>query len=420
MVQIKAFEALRPPAPVAPKVASQPYDVVSTEEAKALAAGNPLSFLNVIRPEINLPAGTNPYDDSVYEAARQGLQTLKDLGGLERDTQPSIFLYRQVWKGASQTGIVCCCHVDDYHNNIIRKHEKTRPDKEDDRTRHTLSLDANAGPIFLTYRDTEAITAQMSEDSAARPLYHFVTPDGVTHTAWQVQDPNTYCALLADVPHAYVADGHHRTASAARAAAQRAVNNPNHTGTEEYNWFLSVLFPASQLTILPYNRVVQDLNGMSTNDFLAALMKFGELVQTDEPEPDRPCTFGIYVDGQWWSLAMDESSINWDDPIASLDVALLHDRVLNTILGIQDPRTDSRIGFVGGIRGTKALEEAVDSGKAAAAFTLYPTSIDQLLEVSDAGVCMPPKSTWFEPKLRSGLFVHELDSAAHLNPMETS
>jgi len=419
MVQIKAFEALRPPAAVAPKVASQPYDVISTEEAKTLSAGNPLSFLNVIRPEINLPADTNPYEDSVYDAAQKGLQTLKDLGGLERDAEPSIFLYRQVWKGTSQTGIVCCCHVDDYHNNIIRKHEKTRPDKEDDRTRHTLSLDANAGPIFLTYRDTDALAAQMANDCTDRPLYHFVTPDGVTHTAWQVHDSSTYCALLGEVPNAYVADGHHRTASAARAAADRASHNPNHTGTEEYNWFLSVLFPASELTILPYNRVVADLNGLSVDEFIAALAKHGELVQTDNPEPDRPCTFGIYVNKQWWSLAIDESSINWDDPIASLDVSLLQDRVLNAILGIQDPRTDSRIGFVGGIRGTTQLEETVDSKKAAVAFALYPTSIDQLLEVSDAGVCMPPKSTWFEPKLRSGLFVHELDSTASLNPMET-
>jgi uncharacterized protein (DUF1015 family) len=250
-------------------------------------------------------------------------------------------------------------------------------------------------------------------------LYHFVTPDGVTHTAWQVHDSSTYCALLGEVPNAYVADGHHRTASAARAAADRASHNPNHTGTEEYNWFLSVLFPASELTILPYNRVVADLNGLSVDEFIAALAKHGELVQTDNPEPDRPCTFGIYVNKQWWSLAIDESSINWDDPIASLDVSLLQDRVLNATLGIQDPRTDSRIDFVGGIRGTTQLEETVDSKKAAVAFSLYPTSIDQLLEVSDAGVCMPPKSTWFEPKLRSGLFVHELDSTASLNPMET-
>jgi uncharacterized protein (DUF1015 family) len=420
VVRIKAFEALRPPAAVAPKVASPPYDVVSTAEARQLAAGNPLSFLHVIRPEIDLPDGTDPFDPLVYQAAHEGLDRLIELGGLRRDADASIFLYRQVWNGRSQTGIVCCCHVDDYRANVIRKHEKTRPDKEDDRTRHALALDANAGPIFLTFRDVAAISTRIADDSAHRPMYHFMTPDGVTHTAWQVAEPDAYVALLADVPHAYVADGHHRTASAARAAAERSQENPQHDGTEEYNWFLSTLFPANQLTILPYNRVVADLNGLSEADFLAALRAVGTLSQTREPQPDHAGTFGIHVAGQWWSLTIDKQSIDWNDPIGSLDVSLLQSRVLEPILGVGDPRTDARIGFVGGIRGTDELEQRVASADAAVAFLLHPTSIDQLLNVSDAGECMPPKSTWFEPKLRSGLFVHALDSRPAANPLETS
>ncbi|HCA39842.1 MAG TPA: DUF1015 domain-containing protein [Phycisphaerales bacterium] len=420
MVHIKAFEALRPPAAVAPKVASPPYDVVSTEEARELAAENPLSFLHVIRPEIDLPRGTDPFDESVYRAAQEGLESLIEQGGLQRDAAPSIYLYRQAWKGHSQIGIVCCCHVEDYQNDVIRKHEKTRQDKEDDRTRHILALDANTGPIFLAFREDDAINARLVDDSAHRPLYHFVTPDGVTHTAWRVTDPNAYIELFANVPHVYVADGHHRTASAARAAAARAAKNPAHNGTEEYNWFLSVLFPAHQLTILPYNRIVTNLNGLSESEFIDSLRSVGDLVQTDEPQPDRPCTFGIRVGEQWWSLTVDEDSIDWSDPIASLDVSLLHDRILHTILGIEDPQTDPRIGFVGGIRGVEELEQHVASGTAAVAFALYPTSIDQLLSVADAGDRMPPKSTWFEPKLRSGLFVHMLDSAPVPNPLEAS
>lgn len=420
MVHIKAFEALRPPAAVAPKVASPPYDVVSTNEARSLAAGNPLSFLHVIRPEIDLPEGVNPFDKTVYQAARNGLKRLIELGGLRRDEDASIFLYRQVWNGRSQTGIVCCCHVDDYRANIIRKHEKTRPDKENDRTHHVLALDANAGPILLAFRDVDTIAARIAEDSAHRPLYHFISPDGVTHTAWRVADPEAYVTLLKNLPHAYIADGHHRTASAARAAAERAQHNPRHDGTEEYNWFLSVLFPASQLTILPYNRIVSDLHGLNEAGFLAALGDAGTVVQTNEPQPDRPCTFGIRIDGQWWSLAIDEDSVDWNDPIGSLDVSLLQTRVLQPILGIEESRTDTRIGFVGGIRGTDELERRVASGEAAVAFALYPTSIDQLLTVSDAGECMPPKSTWFEPKLRSGLFVHALDSQNAATPLETS
>lgn len=410
MVQIKTFEAIRPPANMAPKVSSPPYDVISTDEARSIAEGNPHSFLHVIRPEINLPEDTDPHDDAVYTAGKAALDRLMAEDVLIRDDEPAIHLYRQVRQGRSQTGIVCCCHVEDYQNDVIRKHEKTRPDKEDDRTRHLLALDAQPGPVFLAYREDEAIAAQVAEDMSHRPSCHFITPDGVTHTTWRVDDADAYIKLLEKLPHIYVADGHHRTASAARAAEARATKNPEHTGKEEYNWFLSVLFPANTLTILPYNRVVSDLNGLTEETFLDALRTVGTLTLATTSEPTQPRTFGIYVGSRWWSLAIDERHTDSSDVIASLDVALLQDRVLSPILGIGDPRTDTRIEFVGGIRGTVELERRASDG--GVAFALYATQIEQLLDVSDAGQCMPPKSTWFEPKLRSGLFVHALDSAA--------
>lgn len=410
MVQIKTFEAIRPPANLAPKVSSPPYDVISTDEARSIAEGNPHSFLHVIRPEINLPEDTDPHDDAVYTAGKTAFDRLMAEDVLIRDEEPAIHLYRQVRQGRSQTGIVCCCHVEDYQNDVIRKHEKTRPDKEDDRTRHLLALDAQPGPVFLAYREDEAIAAQVAEDMSHRPSCHFITPDGVTHTTWRVDDADAYIKLLGKLPHIYVADGHHRTASAARAAEARATENPEHTGKEEYNWFLSVLFPANTLTILPYNRVVNDLNGLTEEAFLDALRTVGTLTLATTSEPTQPRTFGIYVGSRWWSLAIDERHTDSSDVIASLDVALLQDRVLSPILGIGDPRTDTRIGFVGGSRGTVELERRASDG--GVAFALYATQIEQLLDVSDAGQCMPPKSTWFEPKLRSGLFVHALDSAA--------
>jgi len=414
VVHIKAFKAIRPPAPQAPRVSSPPYDVVSTAEARALAEGNPSSFLHVIRPEIDLSDATDPHADEVYVAARAGLDRLLEEGTLRRDDNAGIYLYRQVWNGCSQTGIVCCCHVDDYRADVIRKHEKTRQDKEDDRTRHLLSLDAHAGPVFLAYRENEDLQTLMTDDMSHRPWCHFVTPDGVTHTVWDVSNPDRYVSLMASVPNAYVADGHHRSASADRAAAHLASENPSHTGDEEYNWFLAVLFQSGDLTVLPYNRVVRDLNGMTEETFLEALGRCGELVETDQPEPDRSCTFGVRVGGKWWMLAVDEGTVDWSDSIASLDVSILQDRVLTPLLGIGDPRTDERIEFVGGIRGMEELERrAAPSG---VAFALHATSMDQLLAVSDDSKCMPPKSTWFEPKLRSGLFVHAIDSTGAAVP----
>ena len=408
MVRIKPFEAIRPSTPQASRVSSPPYDVITTDEARALAQDNPDSFLHVIRPEIDLPADTSPYADEIYNAAAAGLAALLERGSLVREDTPSVFLYRQTWKGRSQIGLVCCCHVDDYRQDIIRKHETTRPDKEDDRTRHLLTLDAHVGPVFLTYRDNDEINAVVGDDSTHRPLYHFVTPDGVTHTAWQVPNAQRYVDLFETVPLAYVADGHHRSASAERAAAVRAAHNPTHNGTEEYNWFLSVLFPSSQLTILPYNRAVIDLGDRNKEDVIAAISRVGQLLETDDPTPDRPCNFGVRIGGLWYTLSIDEATVDWSDPIGSLDVSLLQDRVLAPVLGINDPRTDKRISFIGGIRGLEALEQKADAG--GIAFALMPTTIEQLLDVADAGQCMPPKSTWFEPKLRSGLFTHALDS----------
>lgn len=409
MLRIKPFAALRPLPNIAAQVSSVPYDIVTTEEARQLAADNPRSFLRVLRPEIDLPVETDPHDPAVYAAAKQNFQRLLSNGDLVREDEPKLYLYRQVINDHYQIGLVCCCHVDDYNNDIIKKHEKTRPEKEDDRTRHMLAINAQPGPVLMTYRDQPKIDKLVAQDVNNRPLFHFVAPDGVTHTVWTVDNAQPYCDVFAEVEAAYIADGHHRSASAARAAAQRRAANPNHTGHEEYNWFLTVLFPVSHLTIFAYNRVVTDLAGQSDQQVLHRLAEVGNLSDTREPQPDRSGVFGIYLDGSWRRLALDEATIDRTDPVRSLDVALLQDRVLEPIFGIGDPRSDHRLDFIGGLNGTQKLVDRVHSGDAAAAFSLFPTTIQQLLSVADAGLVMPPKSTWFEPKLRSGLFIHMLD-----------
>ncbi len=409
MLRIKPFAAVRPLPNVAAQVSSPPYDVVTAVEARQLAADNNRSFLRVLRPEIDLPVETDPHDSAVYAAAKLNFQRLLSDGDLVHEDEPKLYLYRQVLNDHRQIGLVCCCHVDDYNNNTIKKHEKTRPDKEDDRTRHMLALNAQPGPVLMTYRDRPAIDRIVANDVNNRPLFHFDAPDGVTHTAWTVTDARAYCDIFADLDAAYIADGHHRSASAARTAAQLQAANPKHTGDEEYNWFLTVLFPASQLTILPYNRVVTDLAGQSVPQVLKRLAEVGNLSDTRQPQPDRSGVFGIYLDGSWKRLTLDEATIDRTNPIQSLDVALLQDRVLAPIFGIGDPRSDQRVDFIGGLDAVDKLQDRVDTGKAAAAFSLYPTTIDQLLSVADAGLVMPPKSTWFEPKLRSGLFVHMLE-----------
>jgi uncharacterized protein (DUF1015 family) len=407
-MRLNPFRAVCPPPDLAPQVASVPYDVVNRGEAAELARGNPHSFLHVGRSDIDLPEDLDPYDARIYRRAREALDELLARGTLLRDPEPRLFVYRQIMDGRPQTGVVGCVHVDDYEHDVIRKHEKTRRDKEDDRTRHVLTLNANAEPVFLTYRGRVEIDRMVEAITPTAPLYDFTASDGVRHTVWQVPDSWALARTFDPVPLAYVADGHHRSASAWRAGKELRAGNPSHRGDEEYNWFLAVLFPSDQLRILPYNRVVRDLNGQTPARVLERLGGLGKLSPATDPVPERSGVFCVFLDGRWQRLELDPAGIDRSDPIASLDVSLLQDRVLSPILGIGDPRTDKRIDFVGGIRGTAELERRVRSGEMAIAFSLFPTTLDQLMAVSDAGHVMPPKSTWFEPKLRSGLFVHEL------------
>ena len=406
-MKIHPFRALRPAPEVAARLASVPYDVVDTAEARTLAAGNPESFLHVSRPEIDLPEGTDPHSEAVYAQGAAALRAFVDRGSLIREPKPCIYVYRQTMGRHSQTGVVVCCHIDDYATDIIRKHEKTRQDKEDDRTRHALALKANSGPVFLAYRDTPALDALMDKATAAAPLYDFTADDGVRHTVWRAGGATApWRAAFEAVPLAYVADGHHRAKAAFRVGAERRAANPGHTGREEYNWFLAVLFPQSHLRILPYNRCVADLNGLAPADFLKSVGEVFEVTPDAGPAPAAPRQTHMYLAGQWYRLAWAPFVA---DPVAVLDVSVLQDRLLQPILGIDDPRTSTRISFVGGIRGTDELTRRVDAGREAVAFSMYPCSVQQMMDIADAGRIMPPKSTWFEPKLRSGLLVHELD-----------
>jgi uncharacterized protein (DUF1015 family) len=406
---IRPFAALRPPVERAEMVASVPYDVVNTEEARSLAADNPFSFLHVSRPEIDLPAGTDIHSDVVYAKASENYERLKQTCPLITEETPSIYLYRLVMGEQEQIGIVACCSVDEYDQDIIRKHERTRRDKEDDRTRHLLVLNAQTGPVFLTYRPNPNIDQMVLETTASAALYDFTAPDGVQHTIWRVPDAVRFVHEFREVPYLYIADGHHRAASASRARAELRERSFSHTGDEEYNFFLTVLFPSDQLRILPYNRVVRDLNGLTPEQFFEAIGERFDFQRNAPPAPEARGRFSMYLGGSWHGLTLKEGvGRNMDDPIASLDVSVLQDYLLEPILGIKDVRTDKRIDFVGGIRGTEELEKLVDQGKAAVAFSLYPTTIEDLLRVSDAGAIMPPKSTWFEPKLRDGLLIHTI------------
>jgi uncharacterized protein (DUF1015 family) len=407
-MRLHPFRAVRPAPDLAERVASVPYDVVSRAEAAALAEGNPHSFLHIGRSDIDLPAGLDPHDARIYATAREALDRFQAEGTLIREPTPSLYLYRQIMDGQAQVGVVGCVHIDDYEQDIIRKHEKTRQDKEDDRTRHVLTLRANAEPVFLTYRGRPEIDALAAAITAGAPLYDFTASDGVRHTVWRIVDAAPFLDSFRGVPHAYVADGHHRSASAWRAGRELRNAPAQRRGDGEYNWFLAVLFPAEQLRILPYHRVVRDLGELGPGAVLARLSRLGRVTPTDDPIPPRAGSFGVFLKRAWYRLELDEATIDRTDPIGSLDVSLLQDRVLGPILGIGDPRTDTRLDFVGGIRGTAELERRVLSGEMAIAFSLHPTTVDQLMAVSDTGRIMPPKSTWFEPKLRSGLFVHTL------------
>jgi uncharacterized protein (DUF1015 family) len=387
-------------------VASVPYDVVNTEEARALAAGNPLSFLHVSRPEIDLPEGTDIYSDAVYEKAAENFERLIKECPLEEESAPSVYLYRLIMGEHEQIGIVTCCSVDDYDQDIIRKHERTRRDKEDDRTRHMLALRAQTGPVFLTYRASRSIDMMVMETTMADAIFNFTAEDGVEHTVWRVPDAVRFVQAFRDVPFLYIADGHHRAASASRARAELKAKNPEHDGDEEYNFFLAVLFPSDQLQILPYNRTVKDLNGLSPEDFLSKVKEKFEVTENAGASPASPGNWSMYLGGRWYGLKLKGAPP--DDPIAALDVSVLQDNLLDPILGIKDVRTDKRIDFVGGIRGTRELEKLVNEGRATVAFSMYPTTVDDLLRVSDAGGIMPPKSTWFEPKLRDALLIHTI------------
>jgi uncharacterized protein (DUF1015 family) len=407
MLRISAFQGLRPAGEYVEQVACVPYDVVDTKEALALAEGNPLSLLHVDRAEIDLPPETDIYSEEVYQKARSNFRRLQDDGVLIREPEPCVYLYRQRMGTHSQTGFVCVSHIEDYENDLIKKHEKTRRDKEDDRTKLIDTISANTGPVFLTYRDERAVDALVERYQAGSPLYDFMAPDGIQHTLWRIPDGQDLVEQFVKVPVSYVADGHHRTASAARVGKERRLANPAHSGEENYNWFLTVLFPASQLRILPYNRAVHDLNGYSPSEFLAAVKEHFEVVENADPEPVQPGRVSMYLDGSWYGL-------HWKtdpdaDPVGRLDVSVLQDKLLAPLLGIDDPRTSKRIDFVGGIRGTKELVQRCEDGRAAVAFSMYPTTVEQLMDIADAGLIMPPKSTWFEPKLRSGLFIHTLD-----------
>ena len=411
MAKLQPFRAWRPRPEVCAQVASPPYDVLSSAEAREMAGGNPLSFLHVVKPEIDLEPTTDLYAPEVYATGAANLRRLIDDGVLIREEEPALYLYRQRMGDHIQTGVVAGASVDEYEADLIKKHEHTRPVKEDDRTRHIDALDANTGPVFLTYKARAEIDALVEQLTASEPTYDFVAGDGIQHVLWVVDDPGHRDELIdafTRVPELYVADGHHRSAAGTRIRALRRDGNPEHTGEEAYNYFLSVIFPDDQMMILDYNRVVRDLNGLEVDAFLAAVSEHFDPQPVDDGRPARKRCFGMYFDGKWFRLTAKEGSFPIDDPVNSLDVAILQNNLLAPVLGIGDSRSDERIDFVGGIRGLGELERKVDSGEWAVAFALHPTSIDQLFAVADAGLVMPPKSTWFEPKLRSGLIVRPL------------
>jgi uncharacterized protein (DUF1015 family) len=405
---IRPFRALRPQADRAQQVASVPYDVVNTEEARALADGNPLSFLHVSRPEIDLPPGTDLYSDVVYRKAVENFEKLIATCPMEKEDQPSLYLYRLIMGQHEQIGIVACCSIDEYDNSTIRKHERTRRDKEDDRTRHMLMLRAQTGPVFLTYRARPEIDTDVSAAIAAQPLFDLTAPDGVRHTIWRLSETEALVNSFEAVPLLYIADGHHRAASASRARAELREQSFAHTGQEDYNYFLTVIFPDTQVQILAYNRTVRDLNGRSPEEFLDAVRQQFTIAENASPEPPKRGYWSMYLGGKWYGLQLSPDATLPASTVASLDVSVLQDRLLDPILGIKDVRTDKRVDFIGGLRGTKELERLVNEGKAAVAFSLFPTTVAELLMVSDANEIMPPKSTWFEPKLRDGLLIHTI------------
>jgi uncharacterized protein (DUF1015 family) len=412
MATLRPFKGFRPSPAFAAKVASRPYDVLNSDEARQEAAGNPLSFLHVGKPEIDLPPDINLYDERVYQKGRENLQRLVKDGVLREDAKPSLYVYAQTMGDHTQYGIVGCASVTEYLNNTIKKHELTRKDKEDDRTRHVEVTNAHSGPIFLTYRARPAIDAAVAQICKEKPAIDFVADDGIRHELWVVESADRIKILAEEfvrVDFLYVADGHHRSAAAARVGKSRADANSRHRGDEEYNFFLAVLFPHNQLRIMDYNRVVKDLNGRSVEQAVEDVAKIFTLEKSaGQVRPARKGEYGMYLAGSWYRLRAPQSLLAVSDPVERLDVSILQKHLLAPVFGIDDPRTSKRIDFVGGIRGIGELERRVNSGEMAVAFLFYPTSIEELLAIADAGKVMPPKSTWFEPKLRDGIVVHFL------------
>lgn len=412
---VRAFKAIRPLPSLAEQVAALPYDVMNSAEARMMVDGNPHSFLHVDKAEIDLDPSIDLYDTRVYEKARDNLNQMIADGVFVQDETPCLYIYKQVMNGRAQIGIVACASIDDYMNNIIKKHELTRADKEQDRINHVDYCDANTGPIFLTYRSKDAINQLVNAEMAASsPVYDFTSDDGITHTIWVIDNTTVIdqiCSAFAHIENLYIADGHHRSASAVRVGVKRRGTYPNYDGSEAFNYFLSVIFPDDQLYIMDYNRIVKDLNGYSKEEFLAKVSESFTIMPYDGEgalKPSKKHTYGMYLDGRWSLLEAKADTYDANNPVARLDVSILQNNLLHPILGIGDPRTDKRIDFVGGIRGLKALSDRVDNGSMAVAFSMYPTTMDDLMDIADAGAIMPPKSTWFEPKLRSGLFIHKL------------
>ncbi|HNW76628.1 MAG TPA: DUF1015 family protein [Bacteroidales bacterium] len=415
MAILKPFRGLRPPVDIARDLASRPYDVLNSKEARIEATGNPYSLLHIIKPEIDLPEGMDEHDQQVYDKAKENFTKFREKGWLVQDDTDCLYIYAQTMNGKTQYGIVGCAGVEDYMNGIIKKHELTRRDKEEDRMKHVRITNANMEPVFFSYPavpELDQLVAAFVKEH--QPVYDFVSVDGIGHHFWVISQPETISKIVSifgNIPFTYVADGHHRTAAAALVGNEKRKNNPAHTGKEEYNFFLAVHFPDNQLTIIDYNRVVKDLNGLSKQEFLEKLNKAFEVEEkgTEILKPEQLHTFSMYLDGKWYLLKARKGTFDDNDPIGGLDVTILSKLVLDEIMGIKDLRTDKRIDFVGGIRGLGELKKRVDNGEMKVAFALYPVSMKQLINIADTGNIMPPKTTWFEPKLRSGLVVHSLE-----------
>ena len=414
MAVIKPFKGIRPPKAMVEEVASRPYDVLNSAEARAEAGDNEKSLYHIIKPEINFPEGTDEHDPCVYESAAEHFQMFQDKGWLVQDEKENYYVYAQTMNGKTQYGLVVGAYVPDYMNGVIKKHELTRRDKEEDRMKHVRVNNANIEPVFFAYPDNAELDAIVAKYTAGTPEYDFIAPgDGFGHTVWvidQQEDIDAITKAFAAMPALYIADGHHRSAAAALVGAEKAQQNPNHKGDEEYNYFMAVCFPANQLTIIDYNRVVKDLNGLSAEDFLAAIGKNFIVEEKGEEiyKPNALHNFSLYLEGKWYSLTAKEGTYDDNDPIGVLDVTISSNLILDEVLGIKDLRSDKRIDFVGGIRGLGELKKRVDSGEMKVALALYPVSMKQLMDIADTGNIMPPKTTWFEPKLRSGLIIHKL------------